>query len=334
MKNLLLFILIIGSTALIGQNEIEEIVRKGIQLHNEGKFDDAILTYNEALTKDKNSSLVNYEMGFTYFAKGEYKTSIKYMDKVIKKGDHFVKEAYMSKGSSLDLLGKTKEAIKIYEKTIKKYEGDYLLYYNLALTQYNIGEFENSETNLKSALALNPSHPTSNFLLGLIKLNQDRRVESLLAIHFFLLLEPNTKRSMDAIAMMNQIMGSGVTRKDEKNIEITLNSLALEDDFSTANMMLSLLGASSMTEKNKGKTKQELFYENTKSFFSVLSEQKEGKKGFWWELYIPFYSKLLESGNLEAYCYYITQSNSELEQLWIETNNKKMEQFYSWIEGK
>lgn len=330
MKKLLALLLFLTPLLLLAQNELEDLVREGVALHDEGKFDEAVAKYKEALKIDKKSSLVNYELGFTYFNQKEYEKALKPLNRVVKNNDKYLKEAYVSLGSCLDLLGKPIEAIKVYEKAIKQFSGNYLLHYNLALTQFNNNDQDGAEKNIIEALTANPSHPTSNYLLGIINANKNKRVKSLLALHFFLLLEPNSNRSPDALAMIKNLMTGGVSKKDEKNIQINLGDLGAEDDFSAANLMLSLLTAGNMTDENVGKTSQQLFYENTESFFGVIGKNEEGKTEIWYDLYVNFFANLMDSGNMEAYCYYISQSNGAEEKKWMEDNEEKMGQFFKW----
>ncbi len=330
-KNILILILLISPFLVFAQSEINQMVQEGIVLHDAGKYEAAIAKYKEALNIDKKSSLVNYELGFSYFAKKEYKKAIKCLDQVIKNGDALLKEAFATKGSCLDDLGKPKEAIKIYQHAIEKFPEDYLLYYNLALTQYNQQEEKDAEANLIQGVSLNPIHSSSHFLLGIIKANAGRKVESFLALHFFLLIEPNTKRSEEALSLLKQVMGDGVKKIDGNDTEITLDFLGETDEFSTASLMLSLLSAGNSTEENKDKSTQDLFYENTQSIFELLVDEKEGKKSIWWDLYVGFISRLMDSENLKTYCYYITQSNGEVEQQWLGAHQTELEVFYKWL---
>ena len=282
---------------------------------------------------DKNSSQILYEIGFSYFMNKEYKKSIKHLDKVLKNENDFLVEAYTIKGSALDNLGKPKEAIKIYNEAISKFPENYLLYYNVALTQYKTSMLKDAEEHLKKGILLNPTHASSNFLLGAIMDQQGKRIQSLLATHFFLLIEPNTERSVSGLNLLSNLMNQGVERKDENTINLTLGNPELGDEFSSANMMLSFIEASKITEENNEKSEAELFYENTESVFTILKElaEKEPKEGIWWEFYVDFYSKLIESGNTEAYCYYIGQSNGAEEEKWLTENKEKVDELFKWL---
>ena len=333
MKRIILLAILLIPMTFFAQSDIETIVKEGIALHDAGKYEEAITVYEKALKVDKKSSLVHYEIGFSYFAKGDYKKAIKHMDKVIKKGDKHLKGAYMTKGSSLDVMGKPKDAIKIYKEAIREFPDDYLLHYNLALTQYNLGEKGEAETNLIDGISLNPMHGTSNYLLAIIKSEQGKKVEALLGLHFFLLIEPDSDRSKSALAILKELMGEGVEQKDDNNVEITLSDLDDDNDFAATNLILSLVAASKHLDENKDKSSQELFNENTESIFTILKELKEDKKGIWWDLYVNFYASLIDSGNMEAYCYFVTQTNSELEVKWIEEHEEQMNKFYDWLKG-
>ena len=333
MKNIIFFMVCLVPFSIFGQNEVKDLIQEGVALHDAGKYEEAISIYKKALDLDKNSSQILYEIGFSYFMNKEYKKSVKHMDKVLKNENAFLVEAFTIKGSALDNLGKPKEAIKIYNEAISKFPENYLLYYNVALTQYRTSKFNDAEENLKKGILLNPTHASSNYLLGIIMDHQGKRIQSLLATHFFLLIEPNTERSVGALNLLDNLMNQGVSKKDEKTINVTINDSELDNEFSAANLMLSLMGVSGMTEGEEGKSKAVLFYENTESIFNVLKElaEKDPKKGIWWEFYVDFYSQLVESENMEAYSYYISQSNGAEEEKWLTENKEKVDELFKWL---
>lgn len=334
MKNSIIALLLFCSFTLHAQIGTNELITAGIELHEAGKYDEAIEKYKEALKIDKKSNVANYEIGYALFAKKEYEEAITYLNKVLKSKDkNSKKESYILKGSALDVLGKPEEAIKCYNKGIKNFPEEFLLYFNLGITQYNSGDIAGAEESIINALTHNPVHTTSNNILGLIKSQQGRKVESVLAYHFFLTLEPTSQRSESALKTLKQLMAYGVTKKSDTEIEVSLNFSGVDDPFSMPNLMLSLMAATNLSEENEDKTDQELFIENTESLFTSLKEQRKKNKGLWWDLYVDFYSELLDKGHIEAYCYYITQLDKTTHEQWFEENDGKMEKFYTWLEN-
>jgi len=316
------------------QSEVEVFIEEGIEHHDKGEFVKAIESYEKALQLDPNSALANYEISLSYFSKGDYENALKYSDIVLKQDGDYVIPAYMTKGSALDMLGRTKESIKFFEKAIKKTKGHYLLYYNLALNHFKLNDLDNAEKSAIKGIENNPNHSSSHLLLGIIHDQQGNSVQTLLAAHYFLLLEPNTKRSVQALEMLQENFGGNVSKDPDKpntiNITISPND---DKQFGAAEMMVAMLEASKTLEKNEGKTEDEMFVENTESFFKVLGELKKDKnKEIWWTFYTPFFYDLAKSDHLEAYCKYITQSDNKNYQEWLGENEAKLNAFAQWLQ--
>lgn len=318
------------------EDELKKIISEGIELHDQGKYSDAIAKYRAALEIDGKSALANYELAFSSFLNEQYDSAIKYSRIAIDVNTSNQHESYIVLGSSLDLVGKTSEAIKTYEKGLKKYPNSNLLHYNLALTCYNQKDYKKAEKAAIDAITARPGHASSHIILAAIMSETGQRVKSLLPKYYFLMLEPGSKRSLANYNSLKTQLGLGVEKKDDKNINITIAlPSSKEDDFGPAEMMLSLLAASKHTEKNENKTEMEMFVETNKGLFSVLGELKEKKhKGLWWDLYVTQFYDLVKSGHQEAFSYYISQStNAEPVNKWIAENKEKMQQLMDWIKN-
>ncbi|MCB8999316.1 MAG: hypothetical protein H6540_04505 [Bacteroidales bacterium] len=159
------------------------------------------------------------------------------------------------------------------------------------------------------------------------------RVKSILPLYYFLMLEPNTKRSISNYKSLIEQLGQGIDKKDEQNINVNIQlSPTTDTDFSAAEMMVSMLAASRYTEKYKDKSDMELFVETNNGIFSVLGELKKDNTGFWWDLYVKTFYDLVQTNNDEAFSYFISKStNSEDVNKWISENNDKMQNFQDWL---
>lgn len=318
---------------IFGQNEkLNELISQGIAFHDQGKYEDAIMKYKQALEIDKKSTLANYELSYTYFSSGKYEEAIEYSKNVIIQNSDNLHPAYIILGSSLDLTGKAKDAIKIYEEGVKKFPNSYLLNYNIALTCYNQKEYDKAENAAIKAIILKPTHGSSHLILSVIMRDKGQRVKSILAMYYFLLLEPNSNRSLTNYNSLKNQLGQGVERKDEKNINVSVPFSSKSDDFGAAEMMISLLEASKYTEENKDKTEMEIFIEKNKSIFGILGELKKENRGFWWDFYVTKFYDLNQSNNYEAFSYYISQSTkNEIIKNWITENPTKINKLVDWM---
>ncbi len=56
-------------------------VNKANGLYKQGKFDDSLKLYQEALDKDANSPVVKYDLGTALYKKGDYEKALEYLEK-------------------------------------------------------------------------------------------------------------------------------------------------------------------------------------------------------------------------------------------------------------
>jgi tetratricopeptide (TPR) repeat protein len=339
-KASLILIFSLASTFLFGQSQIDSLVRAGVRYHDAGEYEKAIETYKEALKIEPKSSLVNYEIGMTYSHSGDYKKAIKHCDIVIKQKEkrEYLLLAYIVKGSALDDMGKTKESIKLFEEAINEFGNNYLLLYNLAVDYAKINDYEKAEPVLINAIEDNPGHASSHRLLAVIKNGQNLRVQSLLGLYYFLFLEPVSERSKPAFELLKQQLEGSIRTEEEngrKKININLDPGHLDSEFSAAELMIAMLGASNNLEANANKSPEELFIENTRSFFAVLGELKEKNEGngLWWDFYVPLFYNLAKSDYMDAFCYYISLSSNKNAANWIKSNKEKTENFITWFKS-
>lgn len=329
------------------QAEVQTLVRQGVELHEKGDYQAAIQSYEQALQLDKKSDLALYEIAYSYYALKDYKQTLKYVNKVIKMKKGSLQEAYLIKGSTLDDMGNPKTAIETYIEAIDRFPEQYLLHYNLGLTYYKQGEFAAAESAIQEGILANPAHPSGHYLLGSLKFEQGQRVPSLLAIYFFLMLEPNTARSDEALALIDKQLHQDVNRKDDKTIEILFNPGNGGDEFSAVDLMISMMEAAKgiveeaepEIEKELGgpveitKTEEEQFYDQMESMMGMLKDLQEDKTGFYWELYVPMFSQIKEAGHLEAFSYYLTQAKGKSVTEWIDSHKTEMEGLFEWFQS-
>jgi len=335
MKKFSVIFSLLATISCFGQGKVDSLVQVGIKYHDKGEYAKAIQVYNEALKIDPKSTLVNYELSMTYMYSGDNEKAIKHSDVVIKQKKDLLLPAYITKGSALSNSGKIKQAIKLYEEAIKKFGDNYLLYFNLGISYSKIPDNDNAERSFIKAIMDKPSHTSSHYGLAIIKYQKEERVQSLLSLYYFLLLEPSSKRAETAYKLLMEQLGGNV-QKDKNNpmnINIFLDPKRMESEFSAAEVMLAMLEASNSLEENKDKTKEELFIENTKSFFTVLGELRENEKksNIWWDFYVPFFYNLAKSEYMDVFCNYISISSNEKAREWLKTNNEKFENFGKWI---
>ncbi len=353
--------LLFVSFSLFAQKDVKSLVREGIKLHDTGNYEEAIKKYEEAAKIEPKSTLVNYEMANTYIAMSDFKKAVKFADKVIDvKGDN-LDEAYMLKGTALDMDGKPKDAIKAYKDGIKANPNSYLLNFNLGITLSGLKELKEAEPYYLEAIRLKPSHASSHLQLGNIGMAFDSKTKGLLSYYFYLLLDPNNKFSKLAYENIKKLMPDAESLKDKNNPNSFNISISQSGDSEVSSLDL-LLSMMSLTEtmmdssslKIEGAKKAEdsaatrkimnkiapkntfdAFAKRNDSFFKSIGEmndKKKGKHSFWWHFYAEFFADLQKNGHTEAFSFYISQpSKDKYVKDWLKGNREKVEKFTAWV---
>jgi len=318
---------------------IGSYIDSGVKFYDEHNYNAAIQQFNQALKLDPKSELAHYELALTFLAVKEYNQAIQHCDMVIGSKGKNVLAGYLVKGACLDELGKTEESIKLFQQGIKKFGYDHLLCYNLGMEYYRIGELSKAQEIIEHGIETKKSHASSHMLLGYVLADQGKKVRSMLALNYFLLLEPSTKRSEKAYALLMKQM-DGHANLDEKNngiINIRVNPDA-DPEFSSAELFLSMLAVNYTLEENKDKSREEMFVENNQSFFIMLGEltdkKSKKKKGLYWELYIPLFDELAHANVFEAYCYYISGYANEVAGRWLDEHPDEFNTLVEWFKKR
>jgi tetratricopeptide (TPR) repeat protein len=352
------------SVPLFSQSEaLVALIKEGIELHDNGKYKEAIEKYEAAAKIDPKNTSVNYEMANTYVALNDYKKAIKFADKVIDLKDSNLDEAYMLKGTALDMSGKPKDAIKVYKAGIKSNPKSYLLHFNLGITLTQEKEYKEAELSYLEAIRNKPSHASSHLQLGNIGTIQKSKTKGLLSYYFYLLLDPNNKFSKLAYTQIQDLMPMDAEQmkdKDKPNVfnivlpsggdievsslDLLLSIIPLGENIVKDSLNLKIKGAKNAADsasiqealdKITPKNAFAAFAKKNETFFKSIgeiNEKKDGKVSFWWSFYAAFFAELQKNGHTEAFSYYISQPSKDASvKNWLKENDDKVKKFSKWI---
>jgi Flp pilus assembly protein TadD len=314
----------------------KSIIKEGIALHDRGDYDGAIAKYEEVLKDNPDNVLALYEQSYSLFLKKDYRKSLEKAYKGAQyKSDNLIM-FYVTIGNNLDLLGDPQKAVKVYKKGIELEPNASLIYYNLAVTYRNLNNAEDAKKNLKRAVQLNPNHPSSHLVLGVLFSQTGYNTPAFLALSRFLVLEPRSARTVNAFQMYQDLLRGGASpgkNPNEINISLNLNAKKDEGDFGSIDLVMGLTGATSLSDKNEGKSQSKVLVDQLESYFAILSEMdpKGDKSKFTWKYYIPYFIEMKKRKYVEPFAYYISQrSNLEGVEQWLAANKDRVTEFLNW----
>ena len=160
----------------------ETLCKEGVALHDQGKFEEAIKKYDEALKVKPDYYLAMTEKAYSLYSMDKKSDAKKLIEKIIKKQptDFDISHSYLMYANIVDDEGDQLKALEIYDKALEVVDAANTemmqqIYYNKAvvlskLTDENKKKVEDWEyimlSCLESSLRYMPYHPRSLSLLG------------------------------------------------------------------------------------------------------------------------------------------------------------------------
>jgi tetratricopeptide (TPR) repeat protein len=311
---------------------VDSLIELGISFYDNGNYAEAISRLEMAVKLDKKSMRARYELAQTYVAVGRFKDAISEAEKIIKANEKYQDQAYMVMGSAYDLQNDHETAIKTYRKGLKDFPKTQLLWYNLAITLLNTKAYDQAEEAARKAVALKPTHPGSNLVLGYANYYLGHTTKTVLPILHFLILENNTKRSKAALKLVRDLYH--LDAKKDASPNITINVPDSNDPFSTIDLAISLSFAAKLVGKDSVKIElndiQSMSVQNQMIFQSLADMDRKGLDETW-VFYMDLFSKLQRDGHTETFTYWINNpAEDEKVNAWRKDHKEQVGKFVDW----
>jgi protein O-mannosyl-transferase len=138
----------------------------GVVLRAQGRFDEAISHYREAIRLRGDNAEAHYNLGLVLADQGRLDEAIsRYREAIRLKHDYV--EAHNNLGSALAARGRFEEAISHYREAIRLEDGFVEAHNNLGIVLAQTGRFEEAIQQLRRALELDPHYAAAERNLNL-----------------------------------------------------------------------------------------------------------------------------------------------------------------------
>ena len=229
---------------------------------------------------------------------------------------------YTNKGVALTNLKRNDEALENYNKGIKEYPKNYLLWYNKGYVLETQGKLNEAVNAYKTAITLNPFYTKPHLQIGNIFYKQERLTQALMCFNMYLLLEPDVAGGFTVLKSLNNIVTAKNSNKRDRNI--TLDDA--DDSFEDIDLVLS----SKVAMNDNYETGNPINIALTRQNHAMITQIKdfEGSDGFWNKTYVPLYKWIVENDKFDDFIYTLSYSieNEDYKKI-IEKNTKKIVAF-------
>ncbi len=311
-------------------NMAEQLLAEGIKYSNEGSYKRAIGFFEDALNVDEKLNRAKYELAYIYLQTGDSEKAAEYSREVMKSDDSLKLEATLILGAAYDQQNESKKSLKTYKKAVKEFPESNLAQFNLGLSYYNNRNWDEAESCLTKSLTIDKSYPGSHFLLAHIMLNKGETVKSMLSLYYFLLLEQDTERTLDAYEILEELWKSSVTNLEGEKV-ISINSSS-NDFYKIVDFDIKIKTATYQGNFEPS-DRLNVFSENTNLLFDVISRNYDAKLGFWELTYVDFFKELHDKGFSNSFAYYVSNSSYRPQVLvWLSDHYAEFNSFINWME--
>ena len=334
---LILCVLLFGTQNSFSQTNKETALKKAkeaIKLMDEGKFDESITLLEEAEKLDSEKFNYPYEKAYAYYLKQDYNKTIKILETVM---DHkkVEPELFQLLGNSYDFLDKPEKAFEIYDTGLKKFPNAGKLHLEKGNVYWNKKEYEKALPFYEKGIEVDPKFSSNYFRAAKIYCNSSEEIWGMIYGEIFINLERNSERTAEISKLLFDTYKSEIKFKSETNIEVSFsqntiinvggNTKEVKLPFSLVyepTLLLSIINEKSIDINSLNKIRTNF----------LLNYKKLGHNKTHQNVLFDYQNQLLESGNLEAYNYWLlSQGDYENFDKWRSTNKEKWDKFVDWF---
>jgi tetratricopeptide (TPR) repeat protein len=174
--------------------DMKEEYKRGIDLFNEGKYEESIPVYGSVVEKFPGAYIIHMNIGHSYFKLENYEEAEKSYLKVLESDPEHV-DSLIGVGNCYMNRGDTEKAIEWYNKIeFDKIENATVLF-NVGTIFYNNSKFDEALTYYKRAVEVQEDSLDALYQLGLTYLAKGNNADALVQFESYLKFDPDSQRA-------------------------------------------------------------------------------------------------------------------------------------------
>ncbi len=175
-------------------DDMKEEYKKGIDLFNEGQFEESIGVFNTIVEKFPEAYIVYLSIGHSYFQLENYEEAEKNYLKVLESDAGNV-DALVGVGNCYMNRSETEKAMEWYNKIELDKIKDSVVLYNVGTIYYNNSKFEEALKYYQKSVEVQEDFLDGRYQLGLAYLAMGRNAEAITEFEAYLKFDPDSSKA-------------------------------------------------------------------------------------------------------------------------------------------
>lgn len=183
-----------------------ELIDKGYSLTELGRYDEALIAYDQAIAQQPDLSWAWARKGRTLRLLERYQEALECYDRALELQPRYA-WAWNGKGVILERLDRVSEALGCFQQATDLHPHDVWYWYNLASAFTTLGHLDKAHEILKHALELDPAHAHSWAKLGQVLRQKNELDDAIYAYEQAIKLEPTYAWAHNGLGLAQKMLG-------------------------------------------------------------------------------------------------------------------------------
>ncbi|GAB4091654.1 tetratricopeptide repeat protein [Flaviaesturariibacter terrae] len=268
------------------------VLQQGSQLHEEGKYKDAIRLYRTIPRNDTNYLRTLYELAMSYEQDSSFQQGLDAIREAEELGTGAMEAQFMlMKASLADDMSQSDRALRLYDSVLAKYPNSDEAMLNRAITLIRLNRHPEAATQLKTLLIGNPYYSSAHMKLATCALKEGRIVPAMMALFTYLVINPEGRHHQAAISLLDQIANN------REELQKMIQDRKEEEVFAREERVL--LSKMAFESSYKLQTKlDDKIVRQLQALFDIV-KYDESSDDFYMQFYVPFLRALADNKHFE-----------------------------------
>jgi tetratricopeptide (TPR) repeat protein len=178
-----------------GADEMRSTFKRGIDLTQAGKFDEAEAAFKEILVKNPSVPEVHYNLGFLYTQKKDWPAAEAAFLKAVEIKPNYG-EAYVALAKAYQDSGQAAKAMEVMSKAAASNQEDPKVQFNLGVFHLNSGKTEEAAAAFQKAATLDPGNAEVHYHLGTLAVGQNKIPDAIAHLEKYLSMSPTNAQNV------------------------------------------------------------------------------------------------------------------------------------------